>query len=277
MIQQEHGVLERAYTRGRFGQLHYMIGRPPSAARAPPLVLLHQNPSSSLEYRSLARAMAKDRVVIAFDTPGNGMSESPPEPQSMAAYAAAFADGLDALGLAVERKVDVLGFHTGAYLAVELALARPDLVGRVILSGVPFRSPEERAIRLEAALHPPPLTEDGNGVFEAMRWMWGFVVSGRDPATPLERAVELFADKIKPMHRSAWPYIGVWSYDAEDRLPRLTQPVLILQPHEPLLEATRAAAALIPTAQLVEYPHLDQDVFEAGVGDFARAIRSWSA
>ncbi len=273
----DNDSLQRAYTRCRFGQLHYRIAAPEGDLAGPPLVLLHQNPSSGLEYASFAREMAKDRQVVAFDTPGNGMSDRPPEPQTMADYASAFAEGLDALGLGQADKVDVFGFHTGTYLAVELALARPDLVGRVILAGVPMRPEHERAARLQEALNPPPLTPDGESLFTAMRQLWEMTVAGRDPSTPLDRAIAVFADRIRPMQRMHWPYVGVWSYDAQERLPRITQPVLILQPHEPLLEHTRAAAALIPDVRMIEFPHLARDVFEAGVKDFAAAIRQWPA
>lgn len=264
--------LERGYTRGRFGQLHHLRG---GDGPTPPLVLLHQNPSSSVEYERFAAEMARDRRVIAFDTPGFGMSDRPAERPGLDGYAAAFADGLDALDVAAGGKVDVFGFHTGTYLAVELALARPDLVGRLILSGIPFRPPEQRAERLEAALKPFAFSDDGAEVFEQMRKMWAMTVQGRDPATPIARAAEIFLERIRPMPFQAWPYVGVWSYDAEAKLPQLTIPVLILQPHEPLLEHSRAAARLFRDASWIEFPGLDQDVFEVGVGQFAAAIRGW--
>jgi pimeloyl-ACP methyl ester carboxylesterase len=268
--------LERAYTRCRFGQLHYLGGGAEGAEAGPPLVLLHQNPSSCMEYVGFAQEMAKDRRVIAFDTPGYGMSDPPPGPPGLDGYAAAFADGLDALDWSKGRKVDVFGFHTGTYLATELALSRPDLVGRLILAGIPFRPAHERATRLEAARTPLTVTEDGAAVFDYLRHMWDFTVGGRSPATAVERAAEMFVDRLRAMQRSSWPYIGVWSYPAETKLPRLTQPVLVAQPHEMLLEHSRAAAALIPHVTWVELPDLDRDVFEHGVADFARAIRAWT-
>ena len=43
-------LLRRAYTECRFGQMHYLEGRPDGAAAVEPtLVLLHQNPSTSWE------------------------------------------------------------------------------------------------------------------------------------------------------------------------------------------------------------------------------------
>jgi pimeloyl-ACP methyl ester carboxylesterase len=270
-------VLDRGYTRCRFGLLHYRKAGPIGPVGGPPLILLHQNPSSSLEYAKFAAEMAKDRLVVAFDTPGYGMSDRPLEPPGLEGYAAAFAEGLDNMGLGKDQTLDVFGFHTGTYLSVELALLRPDLIGRMILSGIPFRPADQRATRLEAALNPAVLTEDGKDVVGYQKKMWDFTVGGRHPDTPLDQVIEIYIERLRPMHRTAWPYIGVWSYEPEKRLPMVKQPVLVLQPHEPLLDHSRNAAALMPGAKLVEFPHLDKDVFEWGVDDFAREIRAWKA
>ena len=45
-------------------------------------------PSSIAEYERLIETMATDRTVVALDTPGYGMSDSPPAPLSIADYAA---------------------------------------------------------------------------------------------------------------------------------------------------------------------------------------------
>jgi len=271
------GGIVRGYTSCRYGQLHFRAAGEATDGSAPPLLMLHQNPSSSLEFEPFIREMAKDRAVLAFDTPGNGMSDPPPAPPGLAEYAAAFADGLDEMLFAATSKIDVFGFHTGAYLAVELALARPDLVGRLILSGIPLRTAEERALRLQAASEPVPLGEDGEAIFAFIRAMWSFTVAGRDPRTPMERALAVFAERLRPMHRHAWPYIGVWSYRAEETLPRITQPTLVLQPHEMLLEQSRAAAQLIPRAVLVELPALNKDPFDTGSDILSQEIRKWKS
>jgi len=189
-----------------------------------PLVMLHPTPSSSAEFIPLARELLGERRVIAFDTPGFGLSDPPPAPLSMAEYADSFADALNA-------QVDVLGYHTGAYLAAELAIARPDLVRRVILSGIPFRPAAEREARLAVL-----------------------------PGT---------------LDRASWPYPGVWRYDAEARFALLTQPVLVLQPHDPLFSQWRVPVARLAHATVLEFPHLVRDVFDIGAAELARAIKGW--
>ena len=269
-------MLQRGYTECRYGQLHYLRGSPAvSSASLPALVLLHQNPSSSVEYEKLVQEMAKDREVIAFDTPGSGMSDWPPEPLDMAGYALAFADGIARMGLATSRPVDVFGYHTGTLLAAELSIAQPAAVGRVIMSGIPFRSEAERAERLKQIETGPKLTENGEEILDMQRNLWAFIVNRRDPRVPLRRAAQLYMEKAKPMDRYWWPYTAVWTYPFTDRFPLISQPLLVLQPHESLLQSSKDAAALVPNARVVELPDLDRDVFEVGVASFAAEMRRW--
>ena len=254
--------MRRAYTQCRFGQLHYVTAGSDTAK--PVLVLLHQNPSSTLEYHFLIEAMAADRRVVAFDTPGYGMSDPPPAPQSMAGYAAAFEDGLEALGL--DGPLDVYGFHTGTFLAAELALANPARVGRLALTGIPNRTPAERAERLSACRATPAPTEDGAGILERLRGLWDFTVTQRHPGVPIERAAAVFADRAKSLHRYWWAYDGVWSYEPEQRLPLVKQPVLVAQPDELIKPQTLAAAKLFPNVTIKLLPELDRDIFEVGAG-----------
>ncbi len=269
-------VMKRGYTECRFGQLHYIHGTPRTGeTTSQPLVMLHQNPSSSVEYEPLIREMAHDRDVYAFDTPGNGMSDWPPEPQSLSMYAAAFADGLEALGLWGDSTVDVFGFHTGTLLAAELSIENPRRVGRLVISGIPYRTEEEREERLQDIEDRPRITEDGDDIIGQLRRLWTFVVSQRDSRVPLRRAVDVFIEKAKPLDRYWWPYRGVWTYDFTDRFPLISQPTLILQPHEGLLESSRRAADLIKDVRIVELPELRRDVFDVGADQIAGKMREF--
>jgi pimeloyl-ACP methyl ester carboxylesterase len=260
--------MQRGYVNCRYGQLHYRTG----GVGEKTLVLLHQTPSSGAEFLAFAEEMAKDRRVIAFDTPGNGMSDSPAEPLSMADYAAAFADGLDALGGG--QKYDLLGCHTGAYLAAELAIARPDLVTKLILCGIAFRPAAERAERLSA--NPLPALDEA-AMKDFVTAQWQYIVAERHPAMPLGRALDIFADRIRPWERASWPYQGVWRYDAEARFALVTQPTLVLQPHEPLFPHWRDPVYCLVDAKVIEFPDLHKDVFDVGSEKLARAIREWDA
>lgn len=260
----------RGYLPSRYGQLHYRAAGAPSGR--PALVLLHQNPSSSLEYAPLIDAMAQDRQVIAFDTPGYGMSDAPPAPLDMAGYAACFAEALPGLGLAHADACDVYGFHTGALLAIELAIALPETIRRIVVTGLPMRSPAECAERLAAAQTAPPLDESGDVALTMARGLWDYVVAARTPGVSLERAARVWVDKLTPLDRAQWAYHGVWSYDFAARLPLVGQSTLLLQPAEAIMAQSIAAATLFPNGQVVGLPEFDRDLF-----DLPEAIARMSA
>src|SRR5438876_4575348 len=79
---------------------------------------------------ALIDALAQNRRVVTFDNTGVGGStgETPHTIAEMARDAIAF---LDALGL---RRVDLLGFSIGSFVAQEITLARPALARRVVLA-----------------------------------------------------------------------------------------------------------------------------------------------
>src|SRR5712691_8221783 len=84
---------------------------------------------------------AKDREVILFNNAGVSSSsgEVPTALEKMGGNAVAF---IRALGL---RKVDVLGFSIGGFVAQEITLQAPDLVRRLVLVGTGPRGGEGMA------------------------------------------------------------------------------------------------------------------------------------
>lgn len=261
----------RAYCRCRYGQMHYRVAGPLDAS-VPPLVLLHQNPASSYEYEPLMAEMSRDRRVIAFDTPGYGMSDPPPAPPGVEAYAASFGDALDDVG--ITGPVDLYGFHTGTLLCIDLALLRPELVRKVALTGIPMFSPEERAAQLQAALDQPEPDEDGEVVRALVDKFWAYVVRNRDPMVSLDKAVRNFADKARVLHRFTWAYQGVWAYDYA-RVPLMAKPALLIQPAEELAAVSIQAAAMLPDCTVLELPELKVDIFDVAPSQIADALRAF--
>lgn len=266
-------VAKRGYAEGRFGQIHYHSFAPASGAgRKTPIAFFHQNPRSAVDMEPLTSELGKDRLVLAFDTPGYGLSDRPAAPPDIAGLAGAMADALGNLGFAAKRKVDVFGFHTGSMIAAELAVTRPDMVRRVVLSGIPYY--DDDYIKKRIAMMPQARTtpEDASLVVE----QWYNVVNRRTSAMSLERAADIFIDVIRSLDKPWYATSAVLAYRPGERLPKITQPVLIIQPHEMLLEQTRAAHRdLLPKAQFVEIPGVIEDVFDAAADRYAAAMRPW--
>jgi pimeloyl-ACP methyl ester carboxylesterase len=128
--------LRKMYVDCRFGQLHLHTSFPSSGGfdELTPLLCVPSTGQTGRAFQPLLRDLGRDRSVYAPDLPGSGESDAPEQPPTVADHVAAYADLIDSLRL---KQVDVLGYQTGSPVAIELALARPEQVRRVILLGVP--------------------------------------------------------------------------------------------------------------------------------------------
>jgi pimeloyl-ACP methyl ester carboxylesterase len=79
---------------------------------------------------ALVDALAADRRVVPFNNVGVA-STSGTTPDTVEAMAHGAIDFVEAIGL---RRVDLLGFSIGSFVAQEIALIRPDLLRRLVLA-----------------------------------------------------------------------------------------------------------------------------------------------
>jgi pimeloyl-ACP methyl ester carboxylesterase len=128
--------LRKMYVDCRFGQLHLHTSFPSSGGfdELTPLLCVAPPTQSGRVFRPVLRDLGRDRSVYAPDLPGSGESDAPEHAPVVADHAAAFIDLIDSLRL---KQVDVIGYQAGALAAIELALAKPEQVRRLILIGVP--------------------------------------------------------------------------------------------------------------------------------------------
>ncbi len=78
--------------------------------------------------------LAQDRQVVAVDSPGHGESDLPRSEAdaTIMNYARSAWAAVDAFGLIESGgQVDLLGHHTGAKIATEMAWQRPSDVGTI--------------------------------------------------------------------------------------------------------------------------------------------------
>ncbi len=131
------------------------------AGSGPAFVLMHESPLSSQSLERLIEALATPFTVIALDTPGYGDSDPLVgfEQTEIVDFARAAGDTLDALEVT---SCALYGAHTGAAIALEFAVLRPDTVTATVLDGLPVFSPEERDSLLVNYLPKFEATEDGS-------------------------------------------------------------------------------------------------------------------
>jgi pimeloyl-ACP methyl ester carboxylesterase len=118
-------------------QVHCVVD---GADAGTPLLLLHQTPRSIDEFAEVMPLLARERRVVAMDTPGYGCSDRVPGQPGVADYAGAAIDVLDGLGI---ERVIVVGHHTGAIIAVEMAAATRSVSSAWCSRGLSIRMPRD--------------------------------------------------------------------------------------------------------------------------------------
>ncbi len=253
------GTLRRSYVDGPYGQVHLLAGGP-EEGDPPPLYLLHATAYSSQPFIPLMERLARARRVIAPDTPGYGGSDAPPEMPPFERYADAFIDLVERTAGSGRTPVDVFGYHTGVLIATEAAARRPDLIRSLVLVGIPYYVGEERAERRAVLAARADLTED----FEQFRERWHYFITDRTPGLSLERAYLCFVDELRAYPRHWWAHEALFDYEPQERLARVSCPVLVLNPDNALARPSRDASRILPQARVVELPGLTNAIFDRG-------------
>ncbi len=113
----------------------------------PPLVLIAGLGYGLWMWHKMLPGLAARCRVIAFDNRGAGQTDKPDGPYSAPMMADDTAGLMDALGIV---DAAVMGHSMGGFIAQQLALTRPDLVGRLILSATNFGGPRHVPVTPEA-------------------------------------------------------------------------------------------------------------------------------
>lgn len=258
----------KAYRPGRFGQIHYRYVEPKTATRKPPLLCLHPSPMSSLVYGDLLPFMGTDRLVVAADTPGYGLSDRPAAPPSIGDYAAAMGDLVDELGF---DQFDVFAYHTGCATTVEMARQRPSQLRRIVLNSALMFSPEEIAEYrvLFGKSRDVSLGDRIAGLPERFR---GHRAWWRD--VPDEnRAWAMFWESNRDLMHNSWGFMAAFDYDFPKALGETKQPVLILNPEDDLHEMTLRAQGVAPNGRMLELPGWTHGFLNAHPAEVADILR----
>jgi pimeloyl-ACP methyl ester carboxylesterase len=253
---------ERAFVTIREGQVHLRRSVPaPGAAAATrgamprTLWMLHASPASSITLEPLIRHLGDSRQVIAPDTLGNGDSApAAPDVPDIEYYAGSSLRVMDALGI---ETADLYGSHTGAHIAVEMALAQPERFGRIVLDGIGLFPPPLKQRLL--AQYAPAVTPDFFG--SQVHWAWHFVRDqawyfpyfARDPhylraveppsAEALHRTTVEVLKAIGTYHHA---YRAAFAHPDRDRLPLLTHETLAMADDtDPLKVGVEEAGCLL--------------------------------
>ena len=231
----------RRYVDTRWGQVHVR-----DAGEGHPIVLLHESPLSSKVYDEVLPLVGARARALAFDTPGYGMSDPPPAQCEIPDYAATLLEAIGALGI---DRFAAVGVHTGASIALQLAVQAPERVSSIVFSGLPLLAPDVRAEML--ATWSPAVEPDDAGTH--MTWAWERYTRIWDgPASAVHFGATHLLGNLDKYH---WAYNAAFRYDPGPDLGAIAAPVLFLPAEgDMLLAEDRIASERIPGARLVIVP-----------------------
>ncbi len=194
------------------GELYYTVHRSGDLSR-PPLVLIHDLGSNSLEWPAEIRHLA-NRQVFALDLPGHGKSKGASR-QSIADYAERTALFLQALAL---KKAVVVGSGMGGAIALELGWRYRLLLSGLCVLGGGARLPIPAEILANAGhAHTHPM---------AVRALVA-LMSGPHTDTATIQALTKRLMATRPSVLQA-DLLACDSFDLSRRLKRIRLPALIL-------------------------------------------------
>lgn len=260
----------RAYIDLDWGQIHLLQATPKLMPQRT-LVCFPPNPFSGNYYRQLMASLAVDRRVVALDYPGLGQSDASATWRTIGDLAELMIDAIESARLAdgPHPSIDVCGYHTGAMVAAEVAIRRPDLVRQVVLIGVPyFADQAENDAELLSVMQDRPLPTE----LAALESSWRFTIADRHPDVLLERAYDNFLESAAAWRARAPVYRALHGYAAADRAVLIPQSTLVLNPHGGLKTHTRAYAQLIQDVTLIELPELSYGIFDVAGEDIAKIM-----
>lgn len=226
---------------------------------APALLLLQGQANSHRWWDRLRGDLSRDWMVITFDYRGTGTTELPAEAYAADAptwSTALFAEDAAAVLTALGRsQADVYGTSMGGRVAQELAIARPEVVKRLVLActspGGHRASERSAAVRRDlASTDPEVLLRTMVDLFYNPAWVAACGGYDRVPR-------DLLGDRsMTPEARRR--HLAVSSgHDAANRLAGITAPTLVMHgttdEMTPVVNAT-TLADLIPSADLELFP-----------------------
>lgn len=243
------------------------------AGAGPALVLVHGAVSDSRVWRRQLDDLSDEFNVIAWDAPGCGQSDDPPESFRLPEYADVLAGLIAALGL---ERSHLLGHSFGGALVLELVRRHPAVVATLTLAGgyagwAGSLSAAEVERRLAFAVDVAGRLPGG---FEpsSMPGLFSEKMSAASAA-----ALATIMSESRPVATRAMAY-ALADADLRDVLPSITVPTLLVygdaDERSPLTVAEELHCG-IPTSRLVVLPGLGHECYLEDPGRFNAEVRTF--
>ena len=208
--------------------------------------------------------------VIAVDILGFGESDKPPRVYQISDYARSVVSFLDSLGI---DKASVVGHHTGASIAVELAATYPERVYKLVLSGCPLQKDQDNIIKshiIPDFMQPMEIGEDGSHLLRCWKIAQSF-----GPRAPVEIHYEITLEYLKAGVRGEEAHQASHLYDVRPMLPLIKCPTLVLSGRKDLfISEVENTKNLIPRSKsvIIEGPGTGPAIIRRRPEAFAEAV-----
>jgi len=259
---------KRRFLDGEYGQIHVRVATC-NNPQHPPLYCLHMSPKSGRSFENFMTLASNDRIVVAPDYPGYGESSRPPEdpPVRIEDYARSIWQVADALD---HDRIDLVGFHTGSEVAVEVAHQRQDHVNQIVMISAPIFSKAELA-ELNVVYAPIPLDDDGT----RFKVMWDRINEHRGPGMTLEMMAASMAENLRGGEAYEWGHRAAFAYAVQfpEMLNSLSHKISVLNPGDDLQVQTRRASDYLQNGQVVECPQWGHGFLDAHTEDAVRTVK----
>lgn len=259
-------TIRKGYADSSGGQIHYRK----VAGSGTPIVFLHQTASSGQMWIKVMEALTPSgRTLVALDTPGFGGSFDP-DPDSLPAitqYGAWLREALADMGIT---RCHLVGHHTGACIAVELAARHPEMAASLTMLGpVPLTAEE----RLEFSKHfGTPFHPNVSGSYLLDNWEYLRNLGAHVDPLLINREM---SDQLRAWWGRVQSYKAVWNQDFTGFYKSVKAPIMIgAAPEDVLRPYLERAAEMRPDARVIDVkghnfePDLDTATLAAALLDF---------
>lgn len=216
-------------------------------------------------YALLAKASVR---AIGIDTPGFGQSDAPDGEHSIAGYARAVHAVVDHLGVS---RAGILGHHTGASIAAEVAVTWPERISRVILNGPPVMTAAERDTVGSAIRTSPRITPvaDGQHLVDLWNKRAGFTPGWSNLNAMHNGVVQM----LRAGDNALAGFEAAFDHDISIPMKAIRQPCLILtNTGDDLYQASQRARDLRPDFSYHELIGGTHDIVEEQTEEWAAVV-----
>jgi pimeloyl-ACP methyl ester carboxylesterase len=262
-------MIRKGYVDTSGGQVHYRYRR----GTGTPIVCLHQTASSSAMFERVMTLWPGDEPLYALDTPGFGGSYEPEGQPTMTDYGRVLLEATRALGF---DRMHLFGHHTGACIAIEMAVAVPERVASLAMIGPVTISREEAGAFKSVYPKDFRIRADGSHLPK----MWDYVAGIGGNSTP-ELHHREFVDTARAWAGHIRVYTAIWDQDFTALYERVEAPLWIAcSPDDVLWPVFPRARGLRPDAKAVELGGTNFQTDEvpeqvvAALRDFLAGIRN---